>query len=191
VRRRAPECLSRTDRTVRRESDQRFRAIAALNERLRLNTDLASAGQLVPMRTTWVDRSPMILRIGRATVPHYDFVSQALAKGKRGHARDLSEVRAMLARGLVTGGALRSGFEEIGPPCIATPPWMRRVFSVRSSICSTHLLEVRTVGREKGVAFEPTSACGRQFPTRMEEPFCQRSEQPFSSASRHESSVSC
>ncbi len=39
----------------------------------------------------------------------------------RGHARDISDVEAMLARGLVSRGDLRDAFEAIAPRLVRFP----------------------------------------------------------------------
>ena len=52
---------------------------------------------------------------------HYDFRAQALAKIARGHERDLSDVDAMLARGLVHTSELRDVVRQIAPEMIRYP----------------------------------------------------------------------
>ncbi|HEY4632885.1 MAG TPA: hypothetical protein VIH00_03125, partial [Candidatus Limnocylindrales bacterium] len=82
------------DLVMRPESDALLRAIPLLKERLRLNVELASPDQFLPVPAGREQRSPVITRIGRVTVRHYDFCAQALAKLERGHARDMADVRA-------------------------------------------------------------------------------------------------
>jgi hypothetical protein len=101
------------DLAMRPESDAMLRAIPALKERLNINVELASPDQFIPVGLGWEDRSPFVSRIGRLTVRHYDFVAQALAKIERGHARDLADVEAMIARGLITGSEIRDQFARI------------------------------------------------------------------------------
>jgi hypothetical protein len=103
------------DLVMRPESDALLRAIPALKERLQLNVELAAPDQFIPVPMGWEARSPVVRRIGRVTVRHYDLTAQALAKVERGHARDLDDVRAMLARRLVTVAGLRAAFTEIEP----------------------------------------------------------------------------
>lgn len=103
------------DLVMRPESDAMLRAIPALKERLRLNIELASPDQFIPVPPGWEERSPVIKRIGKVTVRHYDLTAQALAKLERGHDRDMSDVRAMLDRGLVNRAELRRHFEMIAP----------------------------------------------------------------------------
>lgn len=44
---------------------------------------------------------------------HYDFYAQALSKIQRGHAKDLTDVREMIGRGLVDRDELRRRFDLI------------------------------------------------------------------------------
>lgn len=123
------------DLVMRPDSDAMLRAIPALKERLHLNVELASPDQFIPVPPGWEERSPVIRRIGRVTVRHYDFCAQALAKLERGHALDLSDVRAMLDRGLVSGAELRRMFAIIEPllyryPAIDPPSFRRAVDEV-------------------------------------------------------------
>lgn len=87
-----------------------LRAIPALKERLRLNVELASPDQFIPVPAGWEERSPVIVRIGQVTYRHYDFAAQALAKLERGHTRDLADVAAMASRGLVDPFEIRRQF---------------------------------------------------------------------------------
>lgn len=120
------------DIVLRPESDAMLRAIPALKERLQINVELASPDQFIPVPAGWEDRSPEIRRIGRVTVRHYDFVAQALAKIERGHGRDLADVDAMVAHGLITGVQVRAMFDRIEPelyrfPAIDPPSFRRAV----------------------------------------------------------------
>ena len=120
------------DLVIRPESDAMLRAIPALKERLRLNVELASPDQFIPVPPGWEARSPVIKRIGRVTIKHYDLCAQALAKLERGHARDIADVGAMLERGLVSHADLRRMFDAIEPqlyryPAIDPPSFRRAV----------------------------------------------------------------
>lgn len=97
------------------ESDRVYRALPALKEGLRLNVELASPAHFIPELPGWEERSPFIAREGRIWFHHYDLHAQALAKIERGHAQDLSDVREMLSRGLVSGPRLRAFYEQIEP----------------------------------------------------------------------------
>jgi hypothetical protein len=123
------------DLVMRPESDALLRAIPALKERLHLNVELASPDQFIPVLPGWEERSPVIRRIGRVTIRHYDLCAQALAKLERGHVRDMADVRAMLERGLVSAADLRRTFAEIEPqlyryPAIDPPSFRRAVEGV-------------------------------------------------------------
>lgn len=118
------------DLAMRPESDAMLRAIPALKERLRLNVELASPDQFIPVPAGWEQRSPLIRRIGKVNFRHYDFTAQALAKIERGHARDVADVRAMVERGLISSTEMRGQYELVEPqlyryPAI-DPPSFRR-----------------------------------------------------------------
>lgn len=120
------------DLVIRPESDAMLRAIPALKERLHVNVELASPDQFIPVPAGWEERSPLVMRIGRVAVHHYDFCAQALAKIERGHARDLADVRAMQDRGLIEGAEVRAMFAEIEGdlyrfPAIDPPAFRRAV----------------------------------------------------------------
>lgn len=101
------------DLVMRPESDAMLRAIPMLKERLHVNVELASPDLFIPVAPGWEDRSPIIKKIGRVTFRHYDFVAQALAKIERGHGRDLADVNAMVAHGLITGAQVREQFARV------------------------------------------------------------------------------
>ncbi|HEX9564595.1 MAG TPA: DUF6036 family nucleotidyltransferase [Gemmatimonadaceae bacterium] len=109
------------DLVMRPESDAMLRAIPSLKERLRLNVELASPDQFIPVPPGWEQRSPIITKMGRVTFRHYDFCAQALAKIERGHARDLADVDAMLGRGLISGANVRAQFAQIEPDLYRFP----------------------------------------------------------------------
>ncbi len=103
------------DLVIRPEDDALLRAIPALKEQLSLNIEFAAPDQFIPVPPGWEERSPMVARWGLVTVRHYDLTAQALAKIERGHVRDLADVRAMLAAGLVTPDGLRTAFAQAEP----------------------------------------------------------------------------
>jgi hypothetical protein len=123
------------DLVMRPESDAMLRAIPALKERLRVNVELASPDQFIPVPAGWEDRSPVIVRIGRVTFRHYDFTAQALAKIERGHTRDLADVDAMRSRGLIEATEVRRQFDLLEPqlyrfPAIDPPSFRRAVDAI-------------------------------------------------------------
>lgn len=123
------------DLVIRPESDALLRAIPELKERLHLNVEFASPDLFIPLPPGWEARSPVVTRLGRVTFRHFDFVAQALAKIERGHARDLADVQAMLARGLITASEVRAQFACIEPalyrfPAIDPPTYRRAVDAI-------------------------------------------------------------
>lgn len=97
------------------EHDELFRAIPGLKERLRLNVELASPLDFIPVRADWEDRSPFIAREGLISFHHFDLCAQALSKIERGHVQDRLDVEALLQRGLVTRAGLIAYFEAVAP----------------------------------------------------------------------------
>ncbi|HEX4681862.1 MAG TPA: DUF6036 family nucleotidyltransferase [Gemmatimonadaceae bacterium] len=109
------------DLLIRPESDALLRAIPELKERLNINVELASPDQFIPVPAGWEDRSPLVGRIDRLTIRHYDFVAQALSKIERGHGRDLADVQAMVDRGLITARQVREQFSRMEPDLYRYP----------------------------------------------------------------------
>jgi hypothetical protein len=103
------------------ERDELFRAIPALKERLRLNVELASPADFIPVCPDWEDRSPFIAREGPTSFHHFDLCAQTLSKIERGHAQDLDDVRVMLGTGLVDREELARYFARIEPELYRYP----------------------------------------------------------------------
>jgi hypothetical protein len=109
-----------------------FAAIARIKEELEVNVELAAPDQFLPELADWREKSPLVDRFGEVEIRHYDLRAQALAKLARGFDRDLADVRAMLARGLVTCEALRAAFAQMEPrlerfPRVSGPELRRRL----------------------------------------------------------------
>jgi hypothetical protein len=120
------------DITLVPENDALLRAIPRLKEELRVNVELASPGDFVPLPDGWEERSPFVAGEGRVTFRHFDPYSQALAKLERGHPRDLADVRAMVEAGLLDPARALALFDQIEPllyrfPAIDPPSFRRRV----------------------------------------------------------------
>jgi hypothetical protein len=103
------------------DRDRLFRALPDLKERLQLNIELASPADFIPVRPGWEDRSPFIARESRVSFHHFEFDAQALSKIERGHAQDLQDIEAMLARSLVTREGLLAYFTAIEPALYRYP----------------------------------------------------------------------
>ncbi len=114
------------------ERDELLRAIPGLKDELRVNVELASPADFIPMPRGWEERSIFVAREGRASFFHLDPYSQALAKLERAHRQDLEDVRSLLAAGLVEPGRLLELFAEIEPelyrfPAVDPASFRRRV----------------------------------------------------------------
>jgi hypothetical protein len=103
------------------DSDRLLRAIPALKDELRLNVELASPADFIPVPAGWEDRSIFVARDGRLSFYHYDPYSQALAKLERGHAQDLDDVRSFVESGLVEPERAVAFLDEIEPELYRFP----------------------------------------------------------------------
>jgi hypothetical protein len=103
------------------EQDALLRALPSIKDELAINVELASPADFIPLPAAWRERSPFIAREGLLSFRHFDLYSQALAKLERGHSRDLADVHAMLARGLIEAERLRAFFVEIEPELYRFP----------------------------------------------------------------------
>lgn len=97
------------------EVDELFRAIPEIKEKLNINIELASPSDFIPELPGWEARCQYIGREGKVSFFHYDLYGQTLSKIERGHKQDVSDVEAMLAKGLVERKKLKSLFHEIEP----------------------------------------------------------------------------
>lgn len=109
-----------------------FDVIPILKRTLSINVELAAPSDFLPPLKEWRERSHFIGRYGQLDVYHYDFVSQALSKLERGHAKDLLDVTEMLRRKLVTTEDLLAKAESIRPeikryPAVEEESFIRRV----------------------------------------------------------------
>ena len=103
------------------DSDEIFRAIAAIKEDLGVNIELASPGEFIPPLPGWEERSIFIESQGPLQFFHYDLYAQALAKIERGHTQDQKDVQEMFSRKLIDGKKLFQLFESIRSQLIRYP----------------------------------------------------------------------
>jgi hypothetical protein len=114
------------------ETDEIFRSLPILKERLHMNIELASPDDFIPELPGWQERSQFIQTEGKLSFFHYDFYAQALAKIERGHAIDLVDIHEMIDRGLVESGRLLELFTAIEAqlyryPALDQPSFRRAV----------------------------------------------------------------
>lgn len=105
-----------------------FEAIASLKNELDLNIELASPDQFLPPLPDWRERSIFIVRHSGVEFFHYDFRAQALSKLARGLNRDISDVQAMLSRGLVSRRDLTEALGQTLPGLVRYPAIDAAVF---------------------------------------------------------------
>lgn len=108
---------STVDVDIRPEPDDEalFRRLPAAKEAVDVNIELASPPDFIPELPGWRERSVFAFTEGNVDVYHFDPYSQALSKLEPGLDRDLDDVAAMRAHGLVEPARLRELFEEIEP----------------------------------------------------------------------------
>jgi hypothetical protein len=114
------------------ETDRLLRAIRELKDELRINVELASPADFIPVPEGWQERSRFEAREGRLRFYHFDLYAQALAKLERAHAQDLGDVQAMAERGLLDRRRALAYFEQVEPelhrfPAIDPRAFRRRV----------------------------------------------------------------
>lgn len=110
------------------EADEVLRAIPRLKEELRINVELASPLDFIPVPPGWEDRSLFIAREGKISYYHFDPYAQALAKLERSHAQDLEDVRNLVRSGLVEPARALQYFERILPELYRYPAVDARAF---------------------------------------------------------------
>jgi hypothetical protein len=120
------------DFVMRPEDEGLLRAVPALKESLEVNLEMASPADFIPVPTGWEERSPFVAQVGRVAFHHFDLYAQALAKVERGHRDDVTDVREMVARGLIEPRRAVEYFARMEPelyrfPAIDPPSFRRAV----------------------------------------------------------------
>ena len=103
------------------EADELLRAIQDLKDELRINVELASPAEFIPVPAGWQERSPFVSREGSVTFRHFDLYAQVLSKLERAHEQDLADVQALLQLGLVVPERGLAYFEQIEPELYRFP----------------------------------------------------------------------
>jgi len=116
------------DIKVEPELDSLLRAIPQIKEELRINVELASPTDFIPVPEGWKERSISIGREGKVSFHHFDPVAQALAKLERAHDRDLADVTALVEAGLVEPAQALDLFARIEPELYRFPAIDRAAF---------------------------------------------------------------
>jgi hypothetical protein len=119
------------DVTMAPEQDRIFRALARLKDELRINVELASPADFIPVPEGWEDRSPFIAHEGRLFFHHFDPYAQVLSKIERGHAQDLADVQQFIERGLVEPARALAYFGRIEPLLYRYPALDPRSFRAK------------------------------------------------------------
>jgi Nucleotidyltransferase of unknown function (DUF6036) len=114
------------------EQDRLLRSLPRIKDELRVNVELASPMDFIPVPKGWEERSPFETREQGVTFRHFDPYSQALAKLERAHAQDLEDVRRMLEMGLVERARALAYFAEVEPELYRYPAVDPRAFRRRA-----------------------------------------------------------
>lgn len=120
------------------ERDDLLRALPRLKDELRVNVELASPGDFVPLPPGTDDRALFVAREGKVSFYHFDPYAQALAKLERGHAQDLEDVRALVEHRLVEPRRLRVLFDAIEPELFRYPAVDPAAFRRRVELETAH-----------------------------------------------------
>jgi len=123
------------DIVLRPERDELLRALPAIKNELRVNVELSSPGDFIPLPPGCDDRAVFVAREGKLSFFHFDPYAQALAKLERGHAKDIIDVEALIERRLVERECLVELFEQIEPelyrfPAVDPTAFRERVFRI-------------------------------------------------------------
>jgi uncharacterized nucleotidyltransferase DUF6036 len=116
------------DFVMRPEDDGILRALPALKETLRVNLEIASPAEFIPVPAGWEDRGLFVAQEGSVAFYHFDLYAQALAKVERGHRHDLADVREMIERRLVDPGHALEYFASMEPELFRFPAIDARSF---------------------------------------------------------------
>jgi hypothetical protein len=103
------------------ELDRLLHALPRLKNELRINIELASPADFIPVPPGWEERSPFIAAESKASFFHFDLYAQALAKAERNHAQDREDVQAMINMGLIDPRRALEYFRQIEPELYRFP----------------------------------------------------------------------
>jgi hypothetical protein len=110
------------------EHDQILRTIPRIKDSLRVNVELASPADFIPVLSGWEDRSPFIAQVEKLFFHHFDLYAQALAKVERSHTQDLEDIREMIRRQLIAPARTLQYFHTIEPELYRYPAIDPRAF---------------------------------------------------------------
>jgi len=116
------------DFVMRPDDEGILRAIPALKETLRVNLEMASPADFIPVPVGWEDRGMFVAQEGLVAFYHFDLYAQALAKVERGHRHDLADVREMIRRRLVIPANALEYFARMEPELYRFPAIDARSF---------------------------------------------------------------
>lgn len=92
-----------------------FELLPRLKNTRNVNIELAAPDDFVPALSGWKERSQWIATFDRVDIFHFDFYTQALSKLERDHAKDRTDVAAMVGTGLVDPAKLLDFYDQLPP----------------------------------------------------------------------------
>jgi hypothetical protein len=107
-------------------TEEVFRPIQEVKERLQLNIELARPEDFVPALAGSEGRHVFIETIGKVSFYHYDPYAQLLSKVVRGFSRDMQDAEAFVKSGMVDGERFRSLVNRIPEKAYARYPALSR-----------------------------------------------------------------
>lgn len=110
------------------EHDHLLRALPQIKEELRVNVELASPADFIPVPAGWEERSRFQVQEGKVAFYHFDLYAQAMAKVERRHVQDIEDVTTMIRMGLIVPERARQYFETIAPELYRYPAVDPRAF---------------------------------------------------------------
>jgi hypothetical protein len=108
------------------DSDEVFRDIQEIKQRLQLNVEFARPEHFVPALPGSDERHLFIARIGKVSFHHYDPYAQLLSKVVRGFHRDMQDAASFLDSGMVDAERFRALVRSIPETAYARYPALSR-----------------------------------------------------------------
>ena len=118
------------DFVMRPDDDALLRVIPSLKERLRINVEMVSPADFIPVPPGWEDRGIFIAQVGRAAFYHFDAgAREARARSPPRPRRRARDARPQPYRSTAPGGVLR----RIETNLTGSRPSTRRASDARSN----------------------------------------------------------
>jgi hypothetical protein len=117
---------STIDADLYSDTEQVFRDVQGIKERLQLNIEFARPEDFVPALAGSADRHVFIETIGKVSFYHYDPYAQLLSKVVRGFNRDMHDAERFVGSGMVDATRFRRLVKAIPEGAYARYPALSR-----------------------------------------------------------------